>query len=424
MDPPFPYYGSKRRLAPEIWKRLGDPVVYVEPFAGSLGCLLARPGGAGPREIVCDLDGGIANFWRALIADPEAVAYWADYPTIHHDLTARHRWLREWFRKHSRTLSEDPDFSDPKVAGWWVWGISLWIGGSWCRVDQDRQPHSGPTGGGKGVSGQNKSHQDKIPAFNHKPGGRGVAAQREGRPHVANTVGGRGVAVQGVGLRDKHPVVQPHPAGVGVSTQRLATGDKRPLERLHPGGQGVSAQRITVPDQIPHVASEPGGQGVSLARRARPELVTWFRAIQSRLNAVVVLNRSWESALSPTLLMHTPTSPKPSVGVLMDPPYLMGERHSELYVSDAAGDSNSVAAAAYAWAVQHGELYRVAYCCHEGDFPVPAGWSHTTRSFVGIRDDARKHRRDLVMFSPACVQDPQLALWERTPAARWSSSWT
>ena len=27
---------------------------------GSLGCPLARPAGAGPREIVCDLDGGIA----------------------------------------------------------------------------------------------------------------------------------------------------------------------------------------------------------------------------------------------------------------------------------------------------------------------------------------------------------------------------
>ena len=59
LTAPFPYYGGKRRLAPTIWQHLGDPGVYVEPCAGSLACLLARPGGAGPREIVCDLDGGI-----------------------------------------------------------------------------------------------------------------------------------------------------------------------------------------------------------------------------------------------------------------------------------------------------------------------------------------------------------------------------
>ena len=51
-------FGGKSRLAPAIWERLGNPVVYVEPFAGSLACLLARPDGAGQREIVCDLDGG------------------------------------------------------------------------------------------------------------------------------------------------------------------------------------------------------------------------------------------------------------------------------------------------------------------------------------------------------------------------------
>ena len=52
LKAPFPYYGGKARLAPQIWERLGNPEVYVEPFAGSLACLLARPDGPGPREIV------------------------------------------------------------------------------------------------------------------------------------------------------------------------------------------------------------------------------------------------------------------------------------------------------------------------------------------------------------------------------------
>ena len=140
LDPPFPFFGSKRRLAPIIWERLGNPTVYVEPFAGSLACLLARPGGAGQREIVCDLDGGIANFWRAVEDDPEAVAYWADHPTLHQDLTARHRWLKSWLAQHAEALSLDPHYYDAKVAGWWVWGISLWIGGGWCSVDTDQRP--------------------------------------------------------------------------------------------------------------------------------------------------------------------------------------------------------------------------------------------------------------------------------------------
>ena len=92
---PFPWYGGKRRWAELIWSKLGNPGVYAEPFAGSLAVLLHRRQPC-PREIVCDLDSLLANFWRALRADPEAVAYWAAWPTIHQDLTARHLWLRQW----------------------------------------------------------------------------------------------------------------------------------------------------------------------------------------------------------------------------------------------------------------------------------------------------------------------------------------
>ena len=113
LTAPFPYYGGKSRHAKEIWKRFGRPDVYAEPFAGSLAVLLGR---ANPcrREVVCDLDGHIANFWRAMQADPDEVARWADYPTIHQDLTARHRWLTAWCREHSARLSEDPFYYDAR----------------------------------------------------------------------------------------------------------------------------------------------------------------------------------------------------------------------------------------------------------------------------------------------------------------------
>ena len=144
LSAPFPYYGGKGRIASEIWTRFGRADVYAEPFAGSLAVLLANPSPA-PREVVCDKDGLICNFWRALKNDPEATAHWADYPTIHQDLTARHKWLRRWAREHASQLVEDAEYFDAKAAGWWVWGISLWIGGGWCSGDgDDRRPHVDP----------------------------------------------------------------------------------------------------------------------------------------------------------------------------------------------------------------------------------------------------------------------------------------
>jgi DNA adenine methylase len=46
---------------------------YVEPFAGSLAVLLARPH-APKIETVNDKDGLISNFWRAVKYAPDEVA--------------------------------------------------------------------------------------------------------------------------------------------------------------------------------------------------------------------------------------------------------------------------------------------------------------------------------------------------------------
>ena len=75
LKPPFPYYGGKRRAAPHIWPRFGDAFSYIEPFFGGGSVLLANPNGPAKREIVNDIDGLLANFWRALKSDPEKVAY-------------------------------------------------------------------------------------------------------------------------------------------------------------------------------------------------------------------------------------------------------------------------------------------------------------------------------------------------------------
>ena len=212
---------------------------------------------------------------------------------------------------------------------------------------------------------------------------------------------------------DSIPKILKNPGGSGVSAQR--TLGQIPFTDHKGGGQGVSAQRLNTPDQdTEHWHPTSAERAVDTQRTTRPDLVSWFRAIQERLKGVIVLNRSWESALTPTLLMHTPTAPKPPVGILLDPPYLTVDRQSELYGSDADGSSSDVATAAYAWAIANGERFRIAYCCHEGDFPVPDGWTFITASFGGVKDaERRASRQDMVMFSPMCVPDepdPQMQL--------------
>ncbi len=141
---PFPYIGGKSSIAAEVWARFGDVQNYAEPFFGSGAVLFKRPVEHewwDRIETVNDADGAVANFWRAVQADPEAVAQWADWPVSENDLHARHAWLKGQREDITRRLEGDPEFFDAKVAGWWVWATCCWIGGPlfadgpWVVVD-------------------------------------------------------------------------------------------------------------------------------------------------------------------------------------------------------------------------------------------------------------------------------------------------
>jgi DNA adenine methylase len=134
LKPPFPYFGGKRLVAPHIWKKLGTVSNYVEPFCGSLAVLLANS--IIPKiETVNDIDCYISNFWRAVAAEPEKVAEYADHPINEADLHARHRWLvsnsTDEFRQK---MHSDPDYYDVKIAGWWVWGQCASVGNNWLST--------------------------------------------------------------------------------------------------------------------------------------------------------------------------------------------------------------------------------------------------------------------------------------------------
>ena len=163
MKAPFVWFGGKRKVAPQVWDALGDVDNYVEPFFGSGAVLLGRPHDLGDdkrrAETVNDADGFLANFWRAISHDPEAVAAHADYPVNEVDLFARHLWLVNTGRSVLLNgMEADPDFYDAKIAGWWVWGVNSWIGSGWCSgsgpwmADDDgvirQRPHLGTAGRG------------------------------------------------------------------------------------------------------------------------------------------------------------------------------------------------------------------------------------------------------------------------------------
>lgn len=150
LKSPFPWFGGKSRVAHHVWAALGDVDNYVEPFAGSLAVLLARP--HKPRiETVNDLDRYVANFWRAMTSDPEAVAHYADWPVNEADLFSRHLWLvNEGRDALVAGLENDPEWFDPRIAGWWVWGQCCWIGSGWCSGEgpHRQRPHLGSAGQG------------------------------------------------------------------------------------------------------------------------------------------------------------------------------------------------------------------------------------------------------------------------------------
>jgi DNA adenine methylase len=72
LSPPVPYFGGKQRIADRVVGFFPSHQHYVEPFAGGLSVLLAKPPSA--LETVNDLDGDVMTFWRILRDQPDDLA--------------------------------------------------------------------------------------------------------------------------------------------------------------------------------------------------------------------------------------------------------------------------------------------------------------------------------------------------------------
>jgi DNA adenine methylase len=171
LKAPFPWFGGKSRAASEVWAALGDVRSYVEPFGGSAALLLARPPGWSGVETYNDADGLLCNFWRGVKLAPEAVAEAADWPVSEADLHARHLRLVEQRESVTERLIADPEWCDPKLAGWWAWGASCWIGSGWCSGDG---PWARTENGMEMVGDAGQGVHRKLPHLGNA--GRGVIA--------------------------------------------------------------------------------------------------------------------------------------------------------------------------------------------------------------------------------------------------------
>ena len=133
---PFSYFGCKTAVASEVWARLGNPRVYIEPFVGSAAVLLARPGGAPPPadlEIVNDADGHLSNLWRAIQTHPSELVEAMVTGAREVDMHATAAVAVERTADLVARLEGDPAFCDPQLASWWLVGARASIPGDWLK---------------------------------------------------------------------------------------------------------------------------------------------------------------------------------------------------------------------------------------------------------------------------------------------------
>jgi hypothetical protein len=324
---------------------------------------------------VNDLDAYLANFWRATTLDPEAVAEYADWPVNETDLHARHQWLVDVPDFRERMLT-DPHFYDPKIAGWWVWGISQWIGLGWCVHPEWR---------GRNNAARARGIHSKRPLV--IKGGAGVHSDLESRVDVKRPQLPKG----GHGVHRKIPDLK---AAKGLFSERVAHSK-------------------------PDISGSRGVFGRGTHAKYASSLADYFESLRDRLRRVRVLCGDWGRLLGPS-----PTTCIGLTAVFLDPPYNMEVAHADGDASQRneklyADHENDLSAKVREWALAHGSnpLLRIALCGYEGEHDFPADWDCVAWKANGGYANQRGETqgkinagRERVWFSPHCLQ-PQYRLF-------------
>ena len=155
-----------------------------------------------------------------------------------------------------------------KIAGWWVWGISQWIGSGWCLT---------PEWTGRANSGC-------------EPRGiHGVVTQK--RPYLTNHGGGMGVH----GGR-KRPLGSAMITGAACSTPGT-----QPSSNLSgdsgTAGRGIHASGLS--RKIPMIANGPRGTANDTGVESMGGLYEWMFQLSDRLRRVRVCCGDWKRIVGP-----------------------------------------------------------------------------------------------------------------------------
>jgi site-specific DNA-adenine methylase len=407
LKAPFPAFGGKSQVADLVWARLGNPRNYIEPFAFSAAILLRRPV-VGAIETINDLNAYVSNFWRAVQADPEAVARHADWPVNETDLHARHRWLVQSATANAelQRVREDPEHFDAKIAGWWCWGACSWIGSGWCE---------NPEWEGRSGIGQRND--------------RGVCQPSGSDPWQTRPTMRPNQSVNA--LDQKRPVISADGSayGLGVNGQMKSTGEKVPtLERVVGGGKGVNGigtydtHRPAITDEFTRGRGVNSNDSLGTCETRRRWLTDWMQRLQDRLRPVRVCCGHWARVCdSDSTLTRLGTT-----GVFLDPPYRKHladgtkNRSSHIYANDKTQDVGALCDEVSAWCLKWGgdREIRFALCGLEGEYPAidAAGWEKVpwkSRGGYGNRTEEGKANaaRERIWFSPGCLQPEAVGLF-------------
>jgi hypothetical protein len=380
LKAPFPYFGGKSTVADVIWAALGQPKHYIEPFAGSCAILLNRPdyNPIKHMETINDKDGYVANVWRSLQMEPDAVAKVCDWPVNHADLNARRRYLLK-NAELLQNLCDDPEWHDVTMAGYWIWAASCWIGSGLTR------PGAMPdTTNAKGVhkistAGQ-RPHLDRP-----SEGGKGVHRKgiSEKRPHLAHD--GRGVAqLAATGRGNQIPLLN-HEAGVC----------RRPCYGAS-GAHGVHKTTLT---------SDPDPE-MDVRDPYTPGLYTWFRQLSERLRRVRVVCGDWKRVCGGDW-----QDDRGTCGMAFDPPYSEAAgRDKEIYHEESLVVADDVRE----WCRERGDrkTYRIVLCGYleEHESLLNDGWTvHRWSAHGGFANrgngktrGAINRHKEALFFSPYC----------------------
>jgi len=442
LKAPYPYAGGKFRAATHIWPRIGRVRNLIFPFWGSGGDfwggvdLIFAEDYIPPIITINDIDCYIANFWRAIQANPDAVAVHANWPVNEADLHARHRWLvgvdfppinvpmiyatnpalraaylagfgargtgsdRRAFRERMRT---DPDYYDVKIAGWWCWGMCCWIGGGWCthRDGVGRRPSLAGDGQGEGIHRLKQQMPDTAAVSK----GRGVhknASEWNQKPQTTDSANG---------VHAKLPDIGGHAGGTGRGVAMISEGGTR--------GPVLAEGRPQLGDAYARGRGVHSNDSAETCTRREIWLRGWFNELRNRLRTVRVCCGDWHRVCG----SRSVTTRIGLTGVVLDPPYAAkvdGKKNRDMSIY--AEDCGDVAGEVRKWCIEHGDdpQMRIALCGLDGEHNEleRRGWSVVAwkgGGGYGNRNKENKNReRERIWFSPHCEAENQLFNKERT----------